>query len=741
MTRLEWFAFSGAADGMVLDAALKVTLLLAAGLFAVRWARRASASWRLSVLLIVLIGAVAVPILSVLLPSVVVPILPAPPTRATTATAPLTALPARPADAPPRVSKVTPPRAGTSSPAVSTSAAATDRDHSRTASPTLAPVFLASWALGLLWSLIRQRNAHRRVRALERSARVEIEPALIATLELTAARVGVRRSVQLLTARERIGPMTWGHREPVILLPEDHREWSCERRAIVLQHELFHIKRSDWLVRVVARTAAAIYWFHPLAWMVLERIVEEQEHACDREVLALGTRATRYAQHLLALARRSTDSELPNIPLPALPMARRRLLEVRLMSILDQKPRSRTLSVALAIPALCFFALLVPALAAVEPWAQEPQEPKTPAEARAQLLEVVRDIERIEAQIEPHEAQLRALEAELRPTELHLESIEDALAPHREQLEAVEAELEPFEAELRAVEARLEPHEDALAEAERALRPFEALFEAIEAELAPFEKELDALELDLAPFEARINEIEARLDNIDFEGDDAQRDQFEQQLEAVHREMQPVLAQMEEVHEQMRPVQERLESIHLEMEPAHAELEEVHLRLEPVLKEMEKIHIEMKPVFRRMESLHLEVEPVIARVENAHLDMQPVLERIEAVQREMHEPLEEIERLHGKVESSSSVLVDDVLRRELATLQLDERAIATVRGSILEVAGLNLRNRRLQLVGDFEELRERIELALEGLGVDDPGRDALSQQAARALLALEVDLE
>ncbi len=40
-------------------------------------------------------------------------------------------------------------------------------------------------------------------------------------------------------------PMTFGVLHPVVFLPADAMEWSEERRAMVVRHELAHIERGD----------------------------------------------------------------------------------------------------------------------------------------------------------------------------------------------------------------------------------------------------------------------------------------------------------------------------------------------------------------------------------------------------------------------------------------------------------------------------------------------------------------
>jgi beta-lactamase regulating signal transducer with metallopeptidase domain/protocatechuate 3,4-dioxygenase beta subunit len=153
-----------------------------------------------------------------------------------------------------------------------------------------------------------------------------------------ALQLGLARRVTLLRSDLATMPMTWGSRRPVILLPASADDWPAPRRRDVLLHELAHIKRLDCLTQAVAHVACALYWFNPLAWFAARRLRIERERACDDLVLMMGSRATDYADHLVALARALRSPRRQS--LAALAMARPSQLEGRLLAILDsQCPR------------------------------------------------------------------------------------------------------------------------------------------------------------------------------------------------------------------------------------------------------------------------------------------------------------------------------------------------------------------------------------------------------------------
>ncbi len=107
----------------------------------------------------------------------------------------------------------------------------------------------------------------------------------------------------LSLTREPLVPMTVGVFHPSIRLPAGAEAWAANLRRSVMLHEEAHITRRDPLWNLVAQVARAVYWFHPLVWLVLHRLRVERERACDDAVLAAGVRPSDYAAQLLAFAR------------------------------------------------------------------------------------------------------------------------------------------------------------------------------------------------------------------------------------------------------------------------------------------------------------------------------------------------------------------------------------------------------------------------------------------------------
>ena len=172
-----------------------------------------------------------------------------------------------------------------------------------------------------------------------------------------AADYRVHAPVLLLEAERATLPVTWGHVQPKILLPRSARNWSDERLRAVLCHEIAHVRRRDWLVQVVATLIRSVFWPHPLVWLVCSRLRLECERACDDAVLRGGIDGSRYASHLLDLARGVVDDRQYA---PTAALALRSTLEHRVRSMLaircNRSPVHRSLAVVVS---LVVFALTI----------------------------------------------------------------------------------------------------------------------------------------------------------------------------------------------------------------------------------------------------------------------------------------------------------------------------------------------------------------------------------------------
>lgn len=97
-------------------------------------------------------------------------------------------------------------------------------------------------------------------------------------------------------------PFTAGWQSPAILLPSGWREWDSFKLRAVLAHEMAHIRRSDWLIALLAAINRTLFWFHPLAWWLERRLASLAEEACDTAAIGPQGDARRYASVVLEFA-------------------------------------------------------------------------------------------------------------------------------------------------------------------------------------------------------------------------------------------------------------------------------------------------------------------------------------------------------------------------------------------------------------------------------------------------------
>jgi beta-lactamase regulating signal transducer with metallopeptidase domain len=73
-----------------------------------------------------------------------------------------------------------------------------------------------------------------------------------------------------------------------------------------------HYKRGDYLVCLLLLLLRAVYWFHPVSWLLMHMMRLDMETACDAMVVARFDRAQKlsYVNLLLSLGEESSQATL-----------------------------------------------------------------------------------------------------------------------------------------------------------------------------------------------------------------------------------------------------------------------------------------------------------------------------------------------------------------------------------------------------------------------------------------------
>ena len=278
--------------------ALKSLLVAAAALGLLRLTRRRSAAERSTIAHLGLVALVALPLGSLALPTLPLPV----PVARLAAIDP----PAQPATTVARPNRAT----------ISVGTAVTSRSQ-----PVAAPVATGRWTgiivtaaryaflLPTLLLLALTLVALLRLVGLRARAEILVDPVWLSALARAQKRMHFKNGTALLKSDELGSPVSWGLMRPVILLNQTAVDAPDKAEAIIA-HELAHVVHLDWAKLILARIATATFWFNPLAWVLAREAHQLREEAADDAVLAADIAGPDYAQLLIGVARHQCRSTL-----------------------------------------------------------------------------------------------------------------------------------------------------------------------------------------------------------------------------------------------------------------------------------------------------------------------------------------------------------------------------------------------------------------------------------------------
>ncbi len=149
------------------------------------------------------------------------------------------------------------------------------------------------WLLGLCtWLLIKTINWIQFNRLLAQHA----SHIPIAQLAHLLPEQPLPPAIQCFKLKHNSGPLITGLWRPRIFLPAQFfQHYTTAQQCLMLQHEITHAKRRDLWAQLLAEVFRALFWFNPLIHLASKRFHEDQELACDYQVLKLSDPDTRLA--------------------------------------------------------------------------------------------------------------------------------------------------------------------------------------------------------------------------------------------------------------------------------------------------------------------------------------------------------------------------------------------------------------------------------------------------------------
>jgi len=153
-----------------------------------------------------------------------------------------------------------------------------------------------------------------------------------------AGKLGVRRVPDVRYVECVEVPFLWcAGRRPTIVLPMRLSfQLDDQSSALILAHELAHLRRRDHWVRAVELIVSTMYWWNPLVWVIRRQIHQFEDLCCDGWVRwAFPDRTQRYAEVVLETAESLNASQVSARLLPASPFLHSLSLKARIEMILE----------------------------------------------------------------------------------------------------------------------------------------------------------------------------------------------------------------------------------------------------------------------------------------------------------------------------------------------------------------------------------------------------------------------
>jgi len=118
-------------------------------------------------------------------------------------------------------------------------------------------------------------------------------------VEVLAGILGLGRAVRLRISSRVDMPLVLGALRPLILLPAAVvTGLSPAALDLILVHELWHVRRHDYLVNLVQGAVEVLLFYHPCVWWISGRVRAERELCCDDAAVAFGGDPEFYARTL-----------------------------------------------------------------------------------------------------------------------------------------------------------------------------------------------------------------------------------------------------------------------------------------------------------------------------------------------------------------------------------------------------------------------------------------------------------
>jgi beta-lactamase regulating signal transducer with metallopeptidase domain len=180
------------------------------------------------------------------------------------------------------------------------------------------PILPWLWCAGLVVMGARFGGSFFYLRTLRAQENIAaIPPVWEQELRRLSRALGLRCEVAIATSARISSPLTLGSIFPIILVPAGLLSgMSTSQIEAILVHELYHIKRRDYIINICQALVEVLLFYHPAIWHINNIIREERENCCDDQTVAFCGDAITYARALTQIQEINTLTK-PTLAMPA----------------------------------------------------------------------------------------------------------------------------------------------------------------------------------------------------------------------------------------------------------------------------------------------------------------------------------------------------------------------------------------------------------------------------------------
>ncbi len=158
------------------------------------------------------------------------------------------------------------------------------------------------WLVGVLFFSLRWIGGFYFTYRLRQVGTLAVPETWEKQVQQLSIQLGVRKPVKIMASMKVQVPLVVGHLKPIILLPFGMlANLSPAQLEAILLHELAHVRRHDFLINLMLSILEILLFYHPVFWLLSNRILEERELCCDDIAVANCGNPQLYARTLLLM--------------------------------------------------------------------------------------------------------------------------------------------------------------------------------------------------------------------------------------------------------------------------------------------------------------------------------------------------------------------------------------------------------------------------------------------------------